>query len=115
MGRPSLLRSRSARRRDQRAGPRVSTSPLCLRASRRNRTRTPAHDQDRPQVGPSNRTFALSGAAAAQGDGRDPRRRRPADVAPARLLLLAVLLRLLGKWAWYLPEPIDRLLPNVRF
>jgi len=31
------------------------------------------------------------------------------------LVLLPVLLRLLGKWAWYLPRPLDRLLPDVRF
>jgi len=30
-------------------------------------------------------------------------------------VLLPVLLRLLGKWAWYLPRPLDRLLPDVRF
>ena len=37
------------------------------------------------------------------------------DAALVRLLLLPVLLRLLGKWAWYLPGPLDRLLPDVRF
>jgi RND superfamily putative drug exporter len=37
------------------------------------------------------------------------------DAAVVRLLLLPVMLRLLGKWAWYLPKPIDRLLPDVRF
>jgi len=26
-----------------------------------------------------------------------------------------VMLRLLGKWAWYLPKPFDRRLPDVRF
>jgi RND superfamily putative drug exporter len=26
-----------------------------------------------------------------------------------------VLLRLLGKWAWYLPGPLTRVLPDVRF
>jgi RND superfamily putative drug exporter len=25
------------------------------------------------------------------------------------------MLRLLGKWAWYVPKPLDRLLPDVRF
>jgi putative drug exporter of the RND superfamily len=26
-----------------------------------------------------------------------------------------VMLRLLGRWAWYLPRWADRLLPDVRF
>ncbi len=29
--------------------------------------------------------------------------------------LAPVLLRLMGKWAWWLPKPLGRLLPNVRF
>src|SRR3954451_22337787 len=37
------------------------------------------------------------------------------DAALVRLLLLPVMLRLLGKWAWYLPKPLGRLLPDVRF
>ena len=37
------------------------------------------------------------------------------DAALVRLLLLPVMLRLLGRWAWYLPKPLDRLLPDVRF
>jgi RND superfamily putative drug exporter len=37
------------------------------------------------------------------------------DAGLVRLVLLPVLLRLLGKWAWYLPRPLDRLLPHVRF
>jgi RND superfamily putative drug exporter len=37
------------------------------------------------------------------------------DAALVRLVLLPVLLRLLGKWAWYLPKPANRLLANVRF
>ncbi len=32
-----------------------------------------------------------------------------------RLLLMPVLLRLLGPWAWYLPRWADRVLPDVRF
>jgi putative drug exporter of the RND superfamily len=32
-----------------------------------------------------------------------------------RLLLVPVLLRLLGEAAWWLPRPLDRLLPKVRF
>ena len=37
------------------------------------------------------------------------------DAALVRLVLLPVLLRLLGRWAWYLPKPLGRLLPDVRF
>jgi uncharacterized membrane protein YdfJ with MMPL/SSD domain len=37
------------------------------------------------------------------------------DAALVRLLLVPVVLRLLGKWAWWLPEPLDRVLPDVRF
>jgi putative drug exporter of the RND superfamily len=37
------------------------------------------------------------------------------DAALVRLLLMPVLLRLLGSWAWYLPRPLGRLLPAVRF
>jgi RND superfamily putative drug exporter len=37
------------------------------------------------------------------------------DAALVRLLLVPVLLRLLGKWAWWLPKPLDRILPDVRF
>ncbi|HVI35002.1 MAG TPA: MMPL family transporter [Gaiellales bacterium] len=37
------------------------------------------------------------------------------DAAVVRLLLLPVLLRALGRWAWYLPKPLGRLLPEVRF
>jgi RND superfamily putative drug exporter len=37
------------------------------------------------------------------------------DAARVRLLLVPVLLRLLGRWAWWLPKPLDRLLPDVRF
>lgn len=37
------------------------------------------------------------------------------DAMLIRLLLLPVALRLLGKWAWWLPKPLDRVLPDVRF
>ena len=37
------------------------------------------------------------------------------DAGLVRLILLPLMLRLLGKWAWYLPKPLDKLLPNVRF
>ena len=53
--------------------------------------------------------------AAAQGDGRHPRRRRPARRAPRPAAAHARALRLLGKWAWWLPRWADRLLPDVRF
>ncbi|MGZ8438764.1 MAG: DUF2892 domain-containing protein [Candidatus Limnocylindrales bacterium] len=31
------------------------------------------------------------------------------------LLLVPVILRLLGLWAWWLPRPLRRILPDVRF
>ncbi len=37
------------------------------------------------------------------------------DAMLVRLVLLPVLLRLLGAWAWYLPRWAHRLLPDVRF
>jgi putative drug exporter of the RND superfamily len=37
------------------------------------------------------------------------------DAALIRLLLLPVLLRLMGRWAWYLPRWADRVLPKVTF
>ena len=37
------------------------------------------------------------------------------DAALVRLLLMPVLLRLLGRSAWWLPSWIDRWLPDVRF
>ena len=37
------------------------------------------------------------------------------DAALIRLLLVPVMLRLLGRSAWYLPRWADRLLPDVRF
>ena len=37
------------------------------------------------------------------------------DAALVRLLLVPVALRLLGRWAWWLPKPPGRLLPDVRF
>jgi RND superfamily putative drug exporter len=37
------------------------------------------------------------------------------DAMLVRLLLLPVMLRLLGKWAWYLPRPLHRVLPTVSF
>jgi RND superfamily putative drug exporter len=37
------------------------------------------------------------------------------DALLVRLLLVPVLLRFLGDAAWWLPEPLDRILPKVRF
>ena len=37
------------------------------------------------------------------------------DALLVRLLLMPVMLRVLGRWAWYLPKPLGRLLPDVRF
>ena len=37
------------------------------------------------------------------------------DAFLVRLLLVPVLLRLLGRAAWYLPRWLDRILPDVRF
>ena len=37
------------------------------------------------------------------------------DAFLVRLLLLPVLLRLLGDAAWWLPKPLARILPDVRF
>jgi putative drug exporter of the RND superfamily len=60
-------------------------------------------------------TFALSGPLPPKEMGVILGVAVLLDAAVVRLLLLPVMLRLLGKWAWYLPKPIDRLLPNVRF
>jgi RND superfamily putative drug exporter len=35
------------------------------------------------------------------------------DAALIRLLLLPVLLRLMGTWAWYLPRWAHRVLPEI--
>jgi RND superfamily putative drug exporter len=37
------------------------------------------------------------------------------DAFLVRLLLVPVALRLLGRWAWWLPSPLGRLLPSVSF
>jgi putative drug exporter of the RND superfamily len=60
-------------------------------------------------------TFALSGPLPPKEMGMILGVAVLLDAALVRLLLLPVLLRLLGKWAWYLPKPLDRLLPEVRF
>jgi putative drug exporter of the RND superfamily len=60
-------------------------------------------------------TFALSGPLPPKEMGVILGVAVLLDAALVRLLLLPVMLRLLGKWAWYLPKPLDRLLPDVRF
>jgi putative drug exporter of the RND superfamily len=60
-------------------------------------------------------TFALSGPLPPKEMGVILGVAVLLDAALVRLVLLPVLLRLLGRWAWYLPEPLGRLLPEVRF
>jgi RND superfamily putative drug exporter len=60
-------------------------------------------------------TFALSGPLPPKEMGVILGIAVLLDAALVRLLLLPVILRLLGKWAWYLPKPLHRLLPDVRF
>jgi len=60
-------------------------------------------------------TFALSGPLPPKEMGVILGVAVLLDAALIRLLLLPVLLRLLGRWAWYMPEPLGRLLPDVRF
>lgn len=60
-------------------------------------------------------TFALSGPLPPREMGIILGVAVLLDAALVRLVLLPVLLRLLGRWAWWLPRPLDRLLPAVRF
>jgi len=60
-------------------------------------------------------TFALSGPLPPKEMGVILGVAVLLDAALVRLLLLPVMLRLLGRWAWYWPKPLDRLLPDVRF
>jgi len=60
-------------------------------------------------------TFALSGPLPPKEMGVILGIAVLLDAALVRLLLVPVLLRLMGRWAWWLPEPLGRLLPNVRF
>jgi RND superfamily putative drug exporter len=60
-------------------------------------------------------TFALSGPLPPKEMGVILGVAVLLDAALVRLLLVPVLLRLLGRWAWYLPKPLGRLLPEVRF
>ena len=60
-------------------------------------------------------TFALSGPLPPKEMGVILGTAVLLDAALVRLVLVPVLLRLLGKWAWYLPKPFGRLLPEIRF
>ena len=60
-------------------------------------------------------TFALSGPLPPKEMGVILGVAVLLDAALVRLLLVPVLLRVLGKWAWWLPKPLHRVLPDVRF
>ena len=60
-------------------------------------------------------TFALSGPLPPKEMGVILGIAVLLDALLVRLLLVPVALRLLGKWAWWLPKPLDRVLPDVRF
>jgi RND superfamily putative drug exporter len=60
-------------------------------------------------------TFALSGPLPPKEMGVILGVAVLLDAMLVRLLLVPVLLRLLGKWAWWLPKPLHRLLPAVHF
>lgn len=60
-------------------------------------------------------TFALSGPLPPKEMGVILGIAVLLDAALVRLLLVPVALRLLGQWAWWLPEPLHRILPAVRF
>jgi RND superfamily putative drug exporter len=60
-------------------------------------------------------TFALSGPLPPKEMGVILGIAVLLDAALIRLLLLPVLLRVMGRWAWYLPRWAHRVLPDVRF
>src|SRR5206468_10457094 len=60
-------------------------------------------------------TFALSGPLPPKEMGVILGIAVLLDAALIRLLLLPVLLRLMGRWAWYLPRWAHRMLPDVTF
>jgi RND superfamily putative drug exporter len=60
-------------------------------------------------------TFALSGPLPPKEMGVILGIAVLLDAALIRLLLLPVLLRVMGRWAWYLPRWAHRMLPKVRF
>ena len=60
-------------------------------------------------------TFALSGPLPPKEMGVILGVAVLLDAGLVRLVLLPLMLRLLGKRAWYLPRPLNKLLPDVRF
>ena len=60
-------------------------------------------------------TFALSGPLPPKEMGVILGIAVLLDALLVRLLLVPVLLRLLGRWAWWIPRWVDRVLPDVRF
>jgi putative drug exporter of the RND superfamily len=60
-------------------------------------------------------TFALSGPLPPKEMGVILGVAVLLDALLVRLLLVPVLLRAMGRWAWWLPKPLDRVLPDVRF
>lgn len=60
-------------------------------------------------------TFALSGPLPPKEMGVILGISVLLDAFLIRLLLVPVALRLLGRWAWWLPKPLDKVLPDVRF
>lgn len=60
-------------------------------------------------------TFALSGPLPPKEMGVILGIAVLLDAFLVRLLLLPVFLRLAGPAAWYMPRPLGRLLPDVRF
>ena len=60
-------------------------------------------------------TFALSGPLPPKEMGVILGVAVLLDAFLVRLLLVPVMLRLLGRWAWYLPRWAHRMLPDVRF
>lgn len=60
-------------------------------------------------------TFALSGPLPPKEMGIILGVAVLLDAALVRLLLLPVLIRLTGKWAWWLPAWADRILPRIKF
>jgi RND superfamily putative drug exporter len=60
-------------------------------------------------------TFALSGPLPPKEMGVILGIAVLLDALLVRLVLVPVLLRLAGRWAWWLPRWMDRMLPDVRF
>jgi putative drug exporter of the RND superfamily len=60
-------------------------------------------------------TFALSGPLPPKEMGIILGIAVLLDAALIRLVLLPVRLRVMGRWAWYLPRWAHRMLPDVRF